>query len=76
MAPEGLRCDERPVKISYKKSWLEESERLRWWAGWVVCAVCGNRHVSVIPFEEDNLDDQECPGCGCMSCDPIELECV
>ena len=45
---------------------------MSWWAGWVVCDVCGNRHVSVIETDADraNLDDQECPNCSCMSCDP------
>jgi len=55
-----------------------------WWTGKVKCRVCGHVHVSVIgehgprpPASESHpngfeLDDQECPECGNMTCDPNE----
>lgn len=46
-----------------------------WWTGWVKCRVCSKSHVSVIPVPKEAPeppDDQECPFCGCMACDPVE----
>lgn len=46
---------------------------MAWWTGKVKCRVCGHEHVSVIETDDgENLDDQECPNCHCVSCDPIE----
>lgn len=47
-----------------------------WWTGWVQCRICSDRHVSVIQVDDHGCvpEDQECPTCGNMSCDPEEVD--
>ncbi len=45
-------------------------EGVVWDAGVVRCRLCGGMHVSVHPREVE--DFLECPGCGNMTCEPLE----
>lgn len=44
--------------------------------GWLVatveCRVCSHRHISVYPASILEEDNQECPNCHAMSCEPVE----
>lgn len=45
-----------------------------WLVAWVVCRMCKHRHVSVYPaaIMESIEDNQECPKCHNMTCEPVE----
>lgn len=48
---------------------------MAWWAGFVVCNICGHEHVAVIEIPAGEcvpLVRMECSRCGSMTCDPKE----
>jgi hypothetical protein len=51
----------------------EVPEGTLWKTAWVVCRICGHRHVSVYPLV-DELDEcaLQCPNCEHMTCEPDE----
>ncbi len=55
------------MKQPYTRAEIEDEEG-PYFAGWVVCAVCGYRHVEVHPI--GMYARGECPRCGAMACDP------
>lgn len=46
----------------------------RWRHGWVVCRICGHRHMSVWPMDIVDECAQECSRCGHLACEPEECE--
>lgn len=46
---------------------------MAWWTGWVVCNICGHKHVAVIEIEgSEPTVRMECSRCHAIACDPVE----
>jgi hypothetical protein len=43
-----------------------------WITSLLKCRICGTTHVAVYPSDIDDEDNQECPECGNMGCEPVD----
>jgi hypothetical protein len=41
-----------------------------WTFSWVICRLCGHRHMAVYPCDIIEEENQECPRCRHMTCEP------